>query len=128
MPSKADRWYRHVLKHKVKAGLDIMLHHLFVDFVHRLACRADSCMLMQKARALREDLLINGFPEICLPKLTGKAGHAWSGRWRRRYGINMETTGMQLKVSCEQRTRRVRVLLGNIFRLRAMARLFAHYR
>ena len=97
MPSKAYRWYRHVLKHKVKAGLDIMLYQFFVDFVHRLACRADSSMLMQKARALRADLLMNGVAEKDLPNLEGKVAHAWLRRWKTRYGINMGTIGLQLR-------------------------------
>ena len=54
-------------------------------------------MLMQKARALRADLLMNGVAEKDLPKLEGKAAHAWLRRWETRYGINMGTTGLQLR-------------------------------
>ena len=35
------------------AGLDFALLQYFVDYVQRLSCRADSCMLMKKARELR---------------------------------------------------------------------------
>jgi len=76
-------------------------------------------MLMKTARKLRVFLLFNNFPESCLPNLDGNAGHQWLMRWRNRYRISMKRIGMQMKVSWQKITRRVRVLLTNIFRLRA---------
>ena len=81
--------------------------------------RADSCLLMKKARELRADLVHHGWREADLPKLVGNAGHQWFKRWRKMYGIVKKVTGMKLKVSWVKLKRRIRVLLGNIYRLHA---------
>ena len=81
--------------------------------------RADSCMLLSKARELRAELAQHGWPQHDLPKLVGNAGAQWFRRWRKTYGISRKVVGMKLKVSWAKVKRRTRVLLGNIFRLRA---------
>ena len=101
------------------AGLGFQLLQFFVDHVQRLMCRADSCLLMKKARELRTELEHAGWPQADLPKLEGNAGHQWFQRWRQMYGIVRKVTGMKLKVPWAKVKRRIRVFLGNIYRLRA---------
>ena len=55
--------------------------------------------------------------EYQLPKIVGNAGAQWFRRWRNEVGIVYKTTGMQLKVSWSKILTRVKVLLGNIFRI-----------
>ena len=102
------------------AGLGFALLQFFVDHVQRLMCRADSDMMMKKARELRADLLHGGWKEQDLPNLDGNAGAQWFMRWRERYGIVRKVVGMKLQVPWVKVKRRIRVLLGNIFRLRAL--------
>ena len=101
------------------AGLRFALLQFFVDDVQRLSTRADSRMLMNKARELRNILLDDNWSEMDLPKLEGAAGRQWFRRWRLQYGIVKKVVGMRLKVSWKKVKSRVAVLLGNIFRLRA---------
>ena len=101
------------------AGLGFALLQFFVDNVQRLMTRADSHLLMTKARELRADLSQRGWLDADLPKLVGNAGAQWFRRWRKIYGIVHKVTGMKLKVPWAKVKRRIRVLLGNIFRLRA---------
>ena len=107
------------LNSRKAAGLGFALLQFFVDNVQRLMSRADSSMLMKQARELRADLVHNGEPETSLPKLIGNAGHQWFKRWRETYGISKKVTGMKLKVPWTKVKRRIRVFLGNIYRLRA---------
>jgi hypothetical protein len=107
------------LNSRKAAGLGFALLQWFVDHVQRLMSRADSCMLMNKARELRAELVHGGWPEADLPKLVGNAGHQWFRRWRLMYGIVRKVVGMKLKVSWRKVKRRIFVFLGNIFRLRA---------
>ena len=100
-------------------GLAFTLLQFFVDNVQRLQSRADSTMLMKRARELKAELLLEGWSEAALPKLQGNAGVQWFRRWRQMYGIVKKVTGMKLKVAWSKVKRRVRVFLGNIFRLRA---------
>ena len=100
-------------------GLCQMLLDFFVDEIQWLRCRADCSLLMNHARDLRQYLVQHGWPKEKLPKLVGKAGNMWLMRWRRRHGIRYKTAGMKLKVSWRKVLKRVRVLMGNIFRLRA---------
>ena len=103
-------------------GLQHALLQYFVDCFGRLMCRADSCMLMEKARELRATLLNDKsglWNDKNLPKLIGNAGAKWFQRWRCRYGITKKVSGMRLKVSWRKIKKRVCVLLTNIFRLRA---------
>ena len=102
-------------------GLSFMLLQYFVDFVQRLKCRTDSTLLMQKARELRGVLLNDEsgrWRDEHLPKLVGNAGVQWFRRWRKRYGISKQVTGMKLKVAWRKIKNRVFRLLQNIFRLR----------
>ena len=107
------------LNSRKAAGLGFALLQFFVDYVQRLMTRADSCLMMNKARELREALLMDNFSEQDLPKRQGEAGKQWFQRWRTRYGIVRKVTGMKLKVSWSKVKRRTAVLLGNLFRLRA---------
>ena len=100
-------------------GLGFALLQYFVDYIQRLMCRADSIMLMTKAREMRRQLEDNGWPDASLPKLDGDAGRQWFKRWRATYGIVRKITGMKLKVQWTKVKRRIRVFLGNVFRLRA---------
>ena len=104
------------------AGLGHALLQYFVDVVQRLQCRADTSLLMTKARELRALLENDKSGKWCannLPKLIGNAGAKWFERWRRRNGIGYKVTGMKLKVAWRKIKNRVRVWLSNVFRLRA---------
>ena len=48
------------LNSRKAAGLGFALLQFFVDHVQRLMSRADSCLLMKKARELRADLVHHG--------------------------------------------------------------------
>ena len=101
------------------SGLAFQLLQYFVDYVQRLLSRADSMMMLTKAREFRNVLLSEKYPEDELPKLDGNNGAQWFKRWREMYGIVRKITGMKLKVPWKKIKRRVRVFLGNVFRLRA---------
>ena len=103
-----------------KAGvLGYYLLQYFVDVVKKLHVRSDSHLLLKKARDLRVELLRDGHDEYSLPKLIGNAGAQWFKRWRQERGISMKVTGMKMKVSWTKVVRRVKVLLSNLFRLKA---------
>jgi len=97
-------------------GLGFMLLQYLVDFLQGLRGRSDSKILLSHARALREQLKLEGWAPSQLPKLEGRAGVSWFQRWRRRYSIKYCKTGMKLKVAWRKVLRRVRVELGNVFR------------
>lgn len=101
------------------AGLGFALLQFFVDHVQKLQSRSDSTMLVQKAREMRGMLCADGVPHGDLPKLIGNAGAQWFKRWREQYGIVKQGIGMKLTVPWTKVKRRVKVLLQNIFRLRA---------
>mgnify|MGYP005725852701 CR=1 FL=1 len=103
-------------------GLSHMLLQFFVDEVQQLYCRADSTLMMNHARALRQHLLDKGKPEHELPILTENAGAKWFERWRAEYRIVSKVCALQMKVSWSKVKRRTRVLLTNIFRLRELWR------
>ena len=98
-------------------GLGWMLLQFFVDEVQVLRSRADSGLLMEKARAMREELLLSGWSETEVPELAGSAGYKWLYTWRREYNLSMKATGLQLKVLWSRVKSRTRTLLTNIFRL-----------
>ena len=76
---------------------------------------------MERAKEIKAELINSGtLAPSQLPKLEGPAGKSWFWRWRRKYGIVYRQTGMQLKVSWRKVIKRVRVELGNVFRLRAL--------
>jgi len=97
-------------------GLGFRLLQYFVDFVQMLRGRADSTLLMTRAREMRVELEEEGLAPSQLPKLEGSAGKSWFRRWRKGYGIIYKAVGMKLKVSWRKVLRRIRVELGNIFR------------
>ena len=102
-------------------GLGFALLQFFVDEVQTLRSRADSVMLLSKARELRGFLAADGIlTDEPLPKLIGVAGKKWFQRWREHYGITMRRIGMKLTVPWKKIKVRVKVLLQNIFRLRAL--------
>ena len=103
-------------------GLSQALLQFFVDKVQQLFCRADSTMLMNHARGLRQQLLDGGMPEHKVPILTGNTGANWFARWRREYRIVTKVCALQMKVSWSKVKNRTRVLLLNIFRLRDLWR------
>ena len=82
-------------------------------------CRADSQLLMNYARSLRKQLVQSHWPDKDLPKLIGQAGRNWFTRWRTQYRIVKNKTGLKLTASWAKVHRRVAVLMGNMFRLRA---------
>ena len=90
----------------------------YVDDVQSLSSRADSVMLLDKARQMRFELIQSGYLEEDLPKLDGRAGISWFQRWRKEHSFSIHAAGLQLKVAWRKVLRRVRVLLINIFRLR----------
>ena len=102
-------------------GLGMAPLSYFVDDVQQLYCRAGTNMLMDHARLPKRRLgnspQIDGVP---LPKLTGSAGKPWFHRWRLEYKIVARVAEIKLKVSWSKVKRRTRVLLQNIFRLRAL--------
>ena len=100
--------------------LGFQLLQYFVDQVQAICSRADSILLLEKARDLRAILAQNGTPDKELPRLVGASGNTWMRRWRKKYGISKLVTGMKLKVSMKKVKRRVRVFLSNLFRLRAL--------
>jgi len=75
-------------------GLGHMLLQFFVDEVRFLSCRADSSLLMDKARSLRQTLLDQGWAECDVPRLEGQAGKSWFRRWRLGNHIAARMTGM----------------------------------
>ena len=102
-------------------GIGLALLTFFIDVVQQLYCRADTAMLMDHARLLVSRLANS--PEVSgepLPMLEGSAGRSWFYRWRLQYKIVARVAEMKLKVSWAKVKRRTRVLLQNIFRLRAL--------
>ena len=99
-------------------GHELLQH--FVDELQMLRTRVDVTILMDKARELRAQMIVMGVPEASLPVLTDGAGKQWFRRWRKKYGIVYSKIGTQLKVKWGKVLRRVRVLLSNQFRLRAL--------
>ena len=103
-------------------GLSHSLLQFFVDEVQQLYCRADSTLLMNHARALRQHLVDSGMPEHEVPILTGNAGAKWFARWRLEYRIVTKVCALQMKVSWSKVKKRTRVLFLNIFKLRELWR------
>ena len=92
-----------------------MLLQFFVDEVHKLSCRADSQLLMEHARNLREQLVRDHWAACDLPKLVGTAGRVWFARWRAQYKIVKSQVGMKMKVAWAKVVRRVGVLMRVFF-------------
>jgi hypothetical protein len=101
-------------------GISQGLLQFFVDEVQGLKSRADSRMLIDKARQLRVHLLSIGFQDSDMPLLNDKNGINWFARWRAEHNLVTMATGVQLKVPWKRVLRRCRILLINIFRLRAL--------
>jgi hypothetical protein len=77
-------------------GISHALLQYYIDEVQSLSSRADSVMLLDKARQLRVELLQSGYLEEDLPKLDNRAGINWFQRWRKEHSLSIHTTGLQL--------------------------------
>ena len=89
-------------------GLGYALLQFFVDDVQSLQCRADSEMLMTKARELRKELLYDEtgrWSPSALPKLVGNAGAKWFQRWRKKYGSQPSQDRKEGGVGCHHARR-----------------------
>ena len=118
LPSKRKRQLGSEHNASKDCGLGHALLQYYIDEVQSLHSRADSVMLLDKARQLRFELIQSGYLEEDLPKLEDRAGISWFQRWRKEYSLSIHSAGVQLKVSWRKVLRRVRVLLINIVRLR----------
>ena len=92
------------------------LLQFFVDEIECIKCRADSRLLMTQARMLRETLVEWGTPLHRLPKISKQ----WMYRWRRYHGIVLRNGTTHFQVSFAKAKDRVRCMMCNIFRLRAL--------
>ena len=99
------------------SGIGFALLQYFVDEVQSLRSRADSQMLLDKARQLRFALMASGWLESDLPNLDGRAGISWFQRWRHEHRLVVKANGLQIKVAWRKIVRRCRVLLTNQFRV-----------
>ena len=104
-------------------GLSHALLQFFVDEIQWLRSRADSKILLNHARELRQSLLDGGMQEKDVPKLVDGAGKSWIYRWRVEHQLSMKATGMQLKVPWKKLLTRCETLMGNIFRVKALFKL-----
>ena len=86
----------------------------FVDEVELLKSRADSALLLKRARFIRDQLLSQGHPASRMPKIN----RDFLRRWRLEYGLSIRTTTVRMKVSLSKARSRIKVMLSNIFRLR----------
>lgn len=100
-------------------AISVELYQFFIDQIQRLHLRSDATLLLNHARVLRRRLVQEGVSDNQLPKLEGRAGIQWLFRWRRHYDIAYNELGMRLKCPWRKVLERVRVLMWNIFCLRA---------
>ena len=78
----------------VKAqGMSWSLLQFFVDEIQCLRSRADSKMLLDKAREMRIQLLEDGWLDEDLPRLEGRAGISWLYRWRQNHHLSIHASG-----------------------------------
>ena len=88
----------------------------FVDEIEAIKGRADSRLMMDHARWLRSQLVASGVQDALLPKIN----KSWLFRWRRFFGISIRRGTTTFQVSWYKVVTRVRVMLGNMFRLRRL--------
>ena len=91
----------------------------FVDELLSLKCRADSQLMLDKARELRDHLKASGVPDSDLPKVDKHFLY----RWRQRFGISQRRITTRFKLPFRTAQERIGVMLGNLFRLRKLWRL-----
>ena len=91
----------------------------FVDEVEELRSRADSSLLLARARLLRDRLVAQGHSAADLPKVNKN----FLRRWRLEFGLSMRATTVRFKISLTKATARVSCMLSNIFRLRHLWQL-----
>ena len=65
------------------------------DELFSLGCPIDASLMLEKARELRERLLISGIPSDELPKID----RHWLYRWRQQYNISIREVTTQVKVA-----------------------------
>ena len=90
-----------------------------MDEVEELRSRADSALLLKRARLIRVRLLEQGHPAACLPKINKD----FLRRWRLEYGLSIRATTVRVKISMAKAVARVKTMLSNIFRLRHLWKL-----
>jgi len=88
----------------------------FTDEIDSLRSRADSALLLARAKFLRDRLKEQGVPEEDLPKVCKQ----WLLRWRVRFGISLRLTTVRFKISVADCQTRLTTMLANVFRLRAL--------
>ena len=88
----------------------------YVDEVESLNCRSDSALLLKQARIIRQWVIDQGVQEKEVPQINKQ----WLMRWRKVHGIVMRVTTCRMKVSFAVALERIRVMFGNIFRLRRL--------
>ena len=104
---------------KGAGGLWHALLQWFVDEIASIKLRADSSMLLEKAREMRDFLIdAHGYSADQLPKLEpSNTGYKWVKRWRLFHNISKRHHWNRLKVSWLKLKKRIRTNLTNIFRL-----------
>ena len=101
------------------ACLRFELLQWFVDEVEELRGRADSSLLLTRARLLRDRLVAQGHSAADVPNVNKH----FLRRWRLEFGLGMRATPLRLKISLTKATARVSCMLSNIFRLRHLWQL-----
>lgn len=91
----------------------------FIDEIVSLQSRSDAGLILDKARELRDRCLALGAAPKDLPKIDKH----FLSRWRAQFGISYRSITCRFKVSEAKARERIRVMLGNIFRLRTLWRL-----
>ena len=90
-----------------------------MDEVDQLRSRADSALLLKRARLIRDRMLEQGHQAACLPKINKDCLR----RWRLGYGLSIRATKIRIKVSMAKAVARMKTKLSNIFRLRRLWKL-----
>ena len=121
LPNSRNRCRRASKKPKQRkmACLWFELLQWYVDEIEELRSRADSSLLLNQAKIIRDRLLSQGYPPAACPKINSD----FLRRWRAEYGLCMRATTVRFKVSLAAAIARVRTMMLNILRLRHLWRL-----
>ena len=68
-----------------------LLYDWFIDCVQLYRARTDHSLFLHQAKYLRQRLLAQGYQPQNLPKLDGRAGQNWLGRWRQSELLREQT-------------------------------------
>ena len=101
---------------QASAAIGFELLQWFVDEIEAIRSRADSRLMLDQARWLREELVRSGTPLERLPKIN----KGWLFRWRCQNGISLRKGTTHFQVSWAKAVDRIRCMLGNVFRLRRL--------